>query len=77
MVICARGRSPTGLPGTLEETAEAIREDGGEVLAVGCDVTVESEVNEMVREATERYGRIDVLCQQRGSHGAGGVDPGN
>ena len=67
VVICARGQSPTGLPGTLEETAQAIREDGGEVLAVDCDVTVESEVNEMVRRTVERYGRIDVLFNNAGA----------
>ena len=67
VVICARTQSPTGLDGTLPETAEHIRAAGGDVLAVDCDVTDESQVNEMVRQATERYGRIDVLFNNAGS----------
>ncbi|MCY4417584.1 MAG: SDR family oxidoreductase [Chloroflexi bacterium] len=67
LVICARAQSPTGLDGTLTETAEHIRAAGGDVLAVDCDVTDESQVNEMVRQATERYGRIDVLFNNAGS----------
>ena len=39
VVICARSQSPTGLTGTLEETAKDIRSAGGDVLAVPCDVT--------------------------------------
>lgn len=41
VVICARSQSPTGLAGTLEETARDIRNAGGDVLAVSCDVTDE------------------------------------
>ncbi len=67
VVICARTQSPTGLEGTLQETAEHIRDAGGDVLPVDCDVTDESQVNEMVRQATERYGRIDVLFNNAGS----------
>ena len=67
VVVCARRQSPTGLAGTLEETVMDIRNAGGDVLAVDCDVTDESQVNEMVRQATERYGRIDVLFNNAGA----------
>ena len=67
VVICARSQSPTGLAGTLEETASDIKSAGGDVLAVDCDVTEESQVNEMVRQATDRYGRIDVLFNNAGA----------
>ena len=67
VVICARSQSPTGLAGTLEETAADIRAAGGDVLAVNCDVTDESQVNEMTRRAVERYGKIDVLFNNAGS----------
>ena len=67
MVICARKHSPTGLAGTLEETAMEIRNVGGDVFAIDCDVTDESQVNEMVRQAIERCGRIDVLFNDAGA----------
>ena len=67
VVICARSQSPTGLAGTLEETVIDIRNAGGDVFAIDCDVTNESQVNEMVRQATERYGKIDVLFNNAGA----------
>ena len=67
VVICARSQSPTGLAGTLEETANDITNAGGDVLAVDCDVTEESQVDEMVRRAMDRYGKIDVLFNNAGA----------
>ncbi len=67
VVICARSQSPTGLAGTLEETVTDIRDAGGEVFAVDCDVTDASQVDEMVRQAMDRYGRIDVLFNNAGT----------
>ena len=67
VVISARSQSPTGLAGTLEETANDIRQAGGDVLAMDCDVTDEAQVNEMVQQAVERYGRIDVLFNNAGA----------
>ena len=67
VVICARRQSPTGLDGTLEETAADIRAAGGDVLAVDCDVTDETQVDAMVRRALDRYGKIDVLFNNAGA----------
>ena len=67
VVICSRSQSPTGLSGTLEETAEDIRNAGGNVLAIDCDVTDEPQVNEMVRQVIERFGKIDVLFNNAGA----------
>ena len=67
VVICARSQSPTGLTGTLDETANDIRNVGGDVLAIDCDVTDADQVNEMVRQAMERYGRIDALFNNAGA----------
>ncbi len=66
VVICARSQSPTGLAGTLAETASEISNAGGDVLAVDCDVTDEAAVNDMVRQAVDRFGRIDVLFNNAG-----------
>ena len=67
VVVCARSQSPTGLAGTMEETATDIRAEGGEVLALACDVTDEPQVEYMVRQALDRYGRIDVLVNNAGA----------
>ena len=67
VVICARSQSPTGLAGTLQETLQEIQDAGGDVLAVNCDVTDEEQVTEMVRQAKERYGKIDVLFNNAGT----------
>ncbi len=67
VVICARSQSPTGLAGTLEETVIDIRSAGGDAFAIDCDVTDESQVNDMVRQAMARYGRIDVLFNNAGA----------
>jgi len=67
VVICARSQSPTGLAGTLQETVQEIQDAGGDVLGVNCDVTDEEQVNEMVRQAKERYGKIDVLFNNAGT----------
>ncbi|MXZ92145.1 MAG: SDR family oxidoreductase [Chloroflexi bacterium] len=67
VVICARSQSPTGLSGTLAETASDIRNDGGVVLALDCDVTDESQVNAMVSQAMQHFGRIDALFNNAGA----------
>jgi 3-oxoacyl-[acyl-carrier protein] reductase len=66
VVVCARAQSSAPLPGTIYETAQAIKQEGGESLAVPCDVTDESQVRELVQKTLDRYGRIDVLVNNAG-----------
>ena len=66
VVVCARPASPTKLPGTSDETALAIEADGGDALAVPCDVTDEGQVKNVVDQAMDRYGRIDILVNNAG-----------
>ena len=61
VVACARPASPTQLPGTVAETAQAILDQGGESLAIACDVSDEAQVKSMVQQAVDRYGKVDVL----------------
>lgn len=44
-----------------EETAEAIRGTECDAVAVRCDVSLESDVKEMVSQVANHFGRIDVL----------------
>ena len=66
VVVSARRGSPTGLPGTAVETAQQIRSDGGEALALTCDVSNEEQVMAMVGQTIDMYGRIDVLVNNAG-----------
>jgi NAD(P)-dependent dehydrogenase (short-subunit alcohol dehydrogenase family) len=60
VVVAARRRE------RIEALAAAIAAEGGEALAVGCDVTSDSEVRALFGSAVERYGRIDVLANNAG-----------
>ncbi len=66
VVICARPQTPTGLHGTIQETAESIRLEGGQVLPIPCDVTDQGQVENLVQEVTGQYGQIDVLFNNAG-----------
>lgn len=65
VVITAR-REPQ-----LEEIAQRIRANGGEVTVVRCDVSKVEEVEAMVKKAVDTYGRIDVLVNNAGVLEAG------
>ena len=50
----------------LEEVATRIREAGGEVLPIPCDVSKVEEVEAMVAKTVEVYGKVDVLVNNAG-----------
>jgi NAD(P)-dependent dehydrogenase (short-subunit alcohol dehydrogenase family) len=51
---------------SLAQTAAAISHDGGEALALGCNVSQAAEVAQMVQAVKERFGRIDILINNAG-----------
>jgi len=66
MSICARGEA------RLKEAAEMIRAaTGGEVLALGADMTSYEDIQRFVARTVERFGRLDVIVTN-----AGGPPPG-
>ena len=60
LAICARERSE------LDWAREELSRGGADVVAVQCDVGVHDDVQRMVREVRERYGRIDILVNNAG-----------
>lgn len=67
VVIADRDReSAAGLRNSLKDK-------GFEALAVCCDVTDAESIEEMISAATERYGRLDVLVNNAGTHIPGSI----
>src|ERR1700726_3205530 len=63
-VVCAArttATNPAELPGTIDETVAAIRDSGGDALAVRCDIGNEQDITELVDATVDAYGRVDVL----------------
>src|SRR5204862_4793595 len=65
--VYVTGRSVRGepitenLPGTIEDTAETVTARGGTGIAVRCDHTVDSDVEELFARVQREQGRIDLL----------------
>lgn len=49
-----------------QSAANKIREQGGDVFAIGCDVTNSEDVNGMINDVLSREGRIDILINNVG-----------
>jgi NAD(P)-dependent dehydrogenase (short-subunit alcohol dehydrogenase family) len=45
----------------IDNTAEELRDHGGKVLAIACDVRDPEQVNEMVSQTVDEFGKIDIL----------------
>lgn len=60
VVICARNWAE------LENAQRQLRSAGAEVLAIPCDVSDRGQVDRMVVEITQQYGRIDLLFNNAG-----------
>ena len=52
--------------GNIHDTADRIRKDGGEALAVRCDVSNPRELQTLVNAAVSQYGGIDILFSNAG-----------
>ena len=64
VVLAARtvdGSTPSPYPGSLADTVTAIRSDGGQALAVRCDLTSPDERRSLIEQAHAAYGPVDVL----------------
>jgi NAD(P)-dependent dehydrogenase (short-subunit alcohol dehydrogenase family) len=50
----------------LKDGVREIEQQGGEALAIGCDVSKAGDAKRAVREAAERFGRLNVLVNNAG-----------
>jgi NAD(P)-dependent dehydrogenase (short-subunit alcohol dehydrogenase family) len=65
-VVCAARTQaseggPDALPGSIAETADAIRAAGGTALAIRCDIGEPADIEDLVETTVRELGRIDVL----------------
>ncbi len=59
----------------LGETAQALKQNGGDVMAIPADVTDEKQVQEVFRRVMDRFGRLDILVNNAGTFaGYGPID---
>src|SRR5690349_7011325 len=50
----------------LRQTADAIKNAGGEVLAIACDVSIPEQVEAAVTRTVETFGRLDIAFNNAG-----------
>ncbi len=57
-----------------KETAEGIRQMGGEVLPLEMDITVPENVTRIVNETVDKYGKLDILVNAAGILQSGSIE---
>jgi hypothetical protein len=68
VVVVARTTTPRAdIPGTIQETAEAVRSLGRRCLAVPADLTSDDDVTSMAEAALSEFGHVDVLINNAAS----------
>jgi len=60
-VVARTEQEGSKLPGTIHQTAEEIRALGGRAIPVRTDITVDEDVERMVKRTLDEFGRIDIL----------------
>lgn len=53
----------------IDETARAIREQGGEAIAIAADTTEDEAMRKLVAETEARFGRLDIVVANAGING--------
>lgn len=68
IVVAAKSEQSTDLlPGSIYETAEAVRAVGRRALPVRVDVRNEAEIASLMAQAAAEFGRIDILINNAGA----------
>lgn len=61
VVVCGRSEKEGKLPGTIFSVAGEIQAAGGQALPVKCDVSKEDDVQQLVKQTLNKFGRVDIL----------------
>jgi len=69
VAICARDKA------RLEQTAQEIRAQGGDVLPVQADMTKSEDIARFIQAAVDHYGRLDILVTMPAPRCAGPSSP--
>lgn len=68
LIIVGKSAEEGGkLPGTIHSVAKEVEAAGGRALALQVDVRSEEQVEDMVKKAADRFGRIDALINNAGA----------
>ena len=71
----ARGVVVADLDGEgAKVVAKQLEDAGGAAIGIGCDVSIEEQVQSLVAAATERFGSVDVFCANAGILVTGGIE---
>lgn len=68
VVVCSRKEA------ACQEVKQQIEANGGHAMALACDVTNEADVDRVVEEVHDQYGKIDILINNSGTSW-GGMPP--
>lgn len=55
------------LPGTIHTAVDAIKEAGGEAIAIACDVRDEEQIKNAIAKTVEAFGGIDIVVNNAGA----------
>jgi len=72
--LTVHGSDTRPLPGSLDETAEAMRAAGGEALAIAADLTDLASIGVLGQQVLDRWGGVDVLVHNGRYLGPGMMD---
>jgi citronellol/citronellal dehydrogenase len=68
VTVAAKSEQSTDrLPGSIHETAAAIRAQGGRALAIPTDVRDEAAIRSMIERTVAEFGRLDILVNNAGA----------
>lgn len=67
LVIVGKSAEEGKLPGTIFSVAKEVEAAGGRALPLQVDVRVDEQVDDMVKKAVDRFGKIDALINNAGA----------